>query len=310
MSSPTTPDLAARFILDQLARHRETPNSERALVVGIQGPQGSGKSYLASTLASSPLLSHLGVASLSLDDLYLPHSALSALAAAHPRNRLLHGRGQAGTHDLALGVDVLDQLTRASVTTDRVVRVPVFEKHLFDGEGDRVDEQHWVEVDGRVDVVLFEGWMLGFRPVEPPAALSAIYALAETDPRRAARDLGLDYDEPFLLQHRREDLEQVNRELAQYDDLWKRVDAFVQLRPAKMGYVWEWRLEQEHNMKAKNGGVGMTDEQVKTFISRYMPGYELFLKGIDSPDVANPWTGNGLKILIDKRREVQGVERF
>jgi len=27
-------------------------------------------------------------------------------------------------------------------------------------------------------------------------------------------------------------------------------------------FIYEWRLQQEHNMKAKNGGRGMTDEQV------------------------------------------------
>ena len=28
-------------------------------------------------------------------------------------------------------------------------------------------------------------------------------------------------------------------------------------------HIYKWRLQQEHNMKAKNGGRGMTDEQVE-----------------------------------------------
>lgn len=28
--------------------------------------------------------------------------------------------------------------------------------------------------------------------------------------------------------------------------------------------IYKWRLHQEHEMKAKNGGQGMSDEQVKT----------------------------------------------
>lgn len=40
-----------------------------------------------------------------------------------------------------------------------------------------------------------------------------------------------------------------------------------------------------------------------------MPGYELFLRGID--DARNPWVGgNGLRVVVDKRREVSAVERF
>lgn len=29
--------------------------------------------------------------------------------------------------------------------------------------------------------------------------------------------------------------------------------------------IYKWRLQQEHNMKAKNGGRGMTDEEVKKY---------------------------------------------
>ena len=28
-------------------------------------------------------------------------------------------------------------------------------------------------------------------------------------------------------------------------------------------HIYKWRLQQEHAMKAQNGGKGMTDEQVK-----------------------------------------------
>jgi len=38
------------------------------------------------------------------------------------------------------------------------VRVPVFEKSLNSGEGDRVAQNEWVSVKGKVDVVIFEGW--------------------------------------------------------------------------------------------------------------------------------------------------------
>lgn len=85
--------------------------------------------------------------------------------------------------------------------------------------------------------------------------------------------------------------------------------------------------QQEHNMKAKNGGVGMSDEEVKAFIgryavrnymetlirlmhrySRYMPGYELFLDGLSGPSA--PWHGNGLRLVLNDKRDVVAEEAF
>ena len=32
---------------------------------------------------------------------------------------------------------------------------------------------------------------------------------------------------------------------------------------SKFSVVYKWRLEQEHYMKASNGGIGMSDDAVK-----------------------------------------------
>jgi pantothenate kinase-related protein Tda10 len=161
-----------------------------------------------------------------------------------------------------------------------------------------------VENPGGIDVVVLEGWMLGFRPVSSwstsSSSLEQLYSAAAAAPEsdETKRQLQIDYAPPFLLQHDLEHLQKVEEELKRYEELWKEVDVVAQIRPERMGYVWEWRLEvrflpflpftlltvltlyslsiacapqQEHNMKAKNGGIGMTDEQVKTFISRFVP---------------------------------------
>lgn len=39
-----------------------------------------------------------------------------------------------------------------------------------------------------------------------------------------------------------------------------------------------------------------------------MPGYELWLRGIDAADAS--WAGKGLRVVIDKARAVSSVERF
>ncbi|KWU43048.1 D-glycerate 3-kinase [Rhodotorula sp. JG-1b] len=330
----TALDLAAAFILDQLDLQRTASNANHGgsqsadggrasppLFVGLQGPQGSGKSYLASKLPAR--LAELAQArssetplrtvSVSLDDLYLPWSELKGVAAENPGNKLLSGRGQAGTHDLQLAKTVLEQFKTAYRNPDAEAVIPVFEKSLHGGEGDRLDRSEWVRIEmaGDVDIVLFEGWMNGFQPsCRSPGGddLQQKYRLATERPEEAKQAFRIDYDRPFFLEHSLQHLRTVERNLREYTDLWSYIDTFVQLKPERLGYVWEWRLEQEHNMKAKNGGVGMTDEQVKDFIARYMPGYELWLPNVTEGD--NPWRGRGLQIQLNKAREAVAVEKF
>ncbi|GAA5842937.1 hypothetical protein JCM11251_002939 [Rhodosporidiobolus azoricus] len=327
LSTPaqSTVDLTAAFVVKQLDRHRnQWTGAGRCppLVVAVQGPQGSGKSYLASLLPqalSLPENGSLRTATLSLDDLYLPHTGLRAVAESHPGNKLLDGRGQAGTHEVRLGLEVVRALKSGG---DEAVEVPVFEKSLHGGEGDRLAREQWVRVENpsEVDVVVLEGWMVGFLPVSvhtPSTTLEEIYSAASKDPSGESTKalLNIDYSPPFLLEHSLEDLKEVEGLLGRegYRELWAEVDVAVQIRPERMGFVWEWRLEQEHNMKAKNGGVGMTDEQVKNFIARYMPAYELFLPGFSHS--SQSWVGKGdpkrgLRIRVGRGREVVGVEEI
>ena len=48
-----------------------------------------------------------------------------------------------------------------------------YDKSAYSGKGDRADASTWPQAQGPVDVVLFEGWMLGFAPVSDAAAAAA-----------------------------------------------------------------------------------------------------------------------------------------
>ena len=50
------------------------------------------------------------------------------------------------------------------------MRIPRYDKSAHAGAGDRADVASWPSVRGPVHVVLFEGWMLGFRPLGIHAA--------------------------------------------------------------------------------------------------------------------------------------------
>jgi D-glycerate 3-kinase len=271
-------ELIARHILDQLSK-------QIPLFVALQGPQGSGKSYLSARLQTYLQAQSLRVAVLSIDDLYLPHQGLTSLAASHPSNPLWQGRGQPGTHDIDLGVEILSALK----TANKRVELPRFDKSLFGGEGDRLPMDGSgtvVEQPPAVDVVVFEGWCVGFHPIPEYELLSRWNGVWKQEKAM----LGLGENQMGRL----EDLEAINEKLKSYLKLWTFFDVFVRVRsdffvffkalrqlfqlkalpPAntqlsQYAIVYKWRLEQEHNMKARNGGQGLTDAAVKSFVYPY-----------------------------------------
>ena len=136
------------------------------LFVGLQAPQGAGKTTLArrvkEVLTSSP--HSLNLVIFSLDDLYLTHENLVRLAEKHAGNALLKGRGQPGTHDVELCQKILEDLAVINTPGASEVQIPFFDKSLFGGEGDRTT-QGAQNIKGPVDVVLLEGWCMGFFPI-------------------------------------------------------------------------------------------------------------------------------------------------
>ena len=190
------------------------------MMVAVQGPQGSGKTYLTTrlrdSLAAPPHA--LSVAVLSIDDLYLPHDGLVALAQSNPDNGLLRGRGQPGTHDVPLGSAILRKLKHINdASPDEEVVLPRFDKSLHGGEGDRVPEGSAVHPP--LDVVIFEGWCTGFYPV----------SAEELDRRWAAPvpDLGADFFQARGF--RKEDVVDVNSRLKEYVEWWDQFDTFIQV---------------------------------------------------------------------------------
>jgi hypothetical protein len=120
----------------------------------------SGNSNSDSGDADACLKDHLPLqcAAVSIDDFYLTRADQVAVAAAHSGNQLLQVRGTFGTHDTALAVATLEALCAAG--HGDTVKVPLYDKSAFQGQGDRAPRDRWPVVAGPVDVVLFEGWNL------------------------------------------------------------------------------------------------------------------------------------------------------
>lgn len=281
MTTPTTFDAVAAHILEQLK------SQKRPLFVAVQGPQGSGKTYLSAQLreylTAEPR--NLRVALLSIDDLYLTYTGLEELAASQPHNPLWHGRGQPGTHDVALGVSVLAALKEG--TQD--VELPRFDKSLFGGKGDRLPMDGSgaiIHQPPAVDVIILEGWCVGFHPITQGELDKRWDGVWKEERNR------LDLPGDTLCSKR--DVERANEALVRYGQLWSFFDTFIQvgvimaehqyfiqltfrqISPSSFdskesslsiySIVYQWRLEQERNMRAENDGRGMSDEAVKGWV--------------------------------------------
>ncbi|EAR59789.1 hypothetical protein [Neptuniibacter caesariensis] len=226
------------------------------LVMGINGAQGAGKSTLFNLI--EVILTEgfgLKVVGFSIDDLYKTYDERVELSETiHP---LLRTRGVPGTHDVGLGVEILNSLKNSDENT--VTKIPVFDKST----DDRCQAAVWQEWVGPADVIVLEGWCVGADPQAPEALVEPINALEkEKDPNGAWRDY-------------------VNAQLAgAYSELFSMIEVLVMLKVPSMDAVFEWRSLQEKKLAERVKYIYdtqqptehlriMNEEQIQRFIQHY-----------------------------------------
>ena len=241
MTSKVDRDVVAAIMEQVRAALAQT--EKRPVIIGLCGPQGSGKTTLAAAVRRACLAEGLRAATLSLDDLYLTQAERRELAMhIHP---LLATRGVPGTHDVALGFALIDGLRQGLS-----LPLPRFDK-LHD---DRAPRDHWQAAPARCQVLLFEGWCVGALP-QPAASLAApVNVLEEVEDSEAVWRT------------------YVNNALAgAYQSLFARLDRLVLLAAPDFEVVHGWRFEQERELvdrEALDGQI-MHEMAIARFISHY-----------------------------------------
>ena len=239
--SPSDPKYDA---VEAAIRRALAARSRRPLVVGLCGAQGSGKSTLAAALHARFERDAIASAVLSLDDLYLTRAERSDLAArVHP---LLRTRGVPGTHDVALGLEVVDALERGEAAA-----LPRFDK----AHDDRLPRSAWGWAPAGTAVLILEGWCVGARP-QPEADLA----------------------QPVNNLEREEDPDGTWRRFANaalagdYQRLFARIDLLVLLAAPGFETVLEWRSEQERDSRQRAGPDApglMSAAELARFVQHY-----------------------------------------
>jgi D-glycerate 3-kinase len=219
----------------------------KPLFVGINGSQGSGKSTLADFIKTYLQQEYsLNVVTLSLDDFYYSKAKRAELAKTiHP---LLATRGAPGTHDLKHIHNVLEQL----VYNKQNIKLPRFNK----ATDNPFPSELWPTTAIPVNIVLFEGWCWG------------VSAQSEAELETPVNPFEQTHDTQGLWR------KYVNQQLKiGYEPLYRYFDTWIMLKAPAFGDVYQWRLEQEHKLRANttksHDNNIMSAAQIKDFIQFY-----------------------------------------
>ena len=241
--------------IHEIFTNRSEEESREALLVGINGQQGCGKSTLCHYMKMLFRTASINAIDISVDDFYLTRSQQTQLASEHPHNRYLQPRGCPGTHDVTFGTEHLSALK--NLRAGESLRIPKYDKSAFNGLGDRMNTEKWPTVRGPLDVILFEGWTLGFSQIE-------------------------DFDNQDVA------LTDINARVKNYEPWNHMLDAFILLNPNELEYFLKWRVEAEANRRLA-GEDGLSPEAADAYARLFIPCYEAFLPRLrENPPITHP----------------------
>ena len=172
----------------------------------------------------------------SIDDLYKTPEERNILAETiHP---LCKVRGVPGTHNIKLGLDVLNSLYNANSYTQ--TSIPSFSKT----QDKHLPEEVWIKFTGKPDFIFFDAWFGGAKPVSYDSWQPPINKLEkEEDPDGIWSKWS-------------------NKELAgEYQNLFNKIDLLLMIKVPGMNDIFESRWLQEQTLK-KTISKNMSDNKI------------------------------------------------
>ena len=202
-------------------------------IIGISALPGTGKTTLGKWLENISLKLKFKIAVISIDDFYLPSNEMELAIKNNPWNV---SRGFPGSHSIDLMNEKL-----LKWKTEGQLNVPVFDKSLRNGLGDR---SHWREETP--DLLIIEGWFLGVKPLSNDSLNSEIISPQLSSLEASYRD-------------------NIQSNLYHYIDIWNLIDQIWHLKPLKFEYMNEWKSNQEKNMFVTRGS-SLKDNKLSDFL--------------------------------------------
>ena len=196
--------------------------SERK-IIGISALPGTGKTTLGKWLEAISLKLQFKVVVISIDDFYLPSDEMKFAIKNNPWNV---SRGFPGSHSVKL---MHERLLSWKMSGE--LNVPVFDKSLRDGLGDR---SKWRSE--KPDLLILEGWFLGVKP-------------SSVDPNyQNIKSLKLSSQETLYRS-------KIQKNLNEYLDVWSLIDNIWHLKPTKFENMNMWKSNQENEMLLQKGNA-------------------------------------------------------
>ena len=204
----------------------------------IAGSQGSGKSSLSKLIKLYlEKFCYKSVVIISMDDFYLSKNQRTQLSKnIHP---LFLTRGVPGTHDLELMNKKIGQIFNKEFP----IHLPIFDKVLD-------TRKRTYKKVLKADVVIFEGWCAGARPVD----LNYL--------QKNFNNLEKYKDKNFIWRN------SYNKHLNEYQKLFSQFNFFIYFQFNQWDHVLNWKYKQELELRDKKKDLGLK-KYLREFIQYY-----------------------------------------
>ena len=258
-------------LLSQAYKYKN--NFPERRIIGISALPGTGKTTLGKWLEKISLKFDFKIAVVSIDDFYLPSEEMKLAIKNNPWNV---SRGFPGSHSVKL---MYEKLTNWK--NDGKLQVPVFDKSLRNGLGDR---SHWRSDEP--DLLILEGWFLGVRPLS--MEINNKVSMDRKDNEIFTTPLSSDESSYRI---------KIQQNLIKYLDIWNLMDDVWHIKPLKFEYLNLWKSNQEKEMLL-NKGNALTSKNLSNFLR---------MLNVSIPQSSFDDINSDVLLLIDQDRKLVEV---